>query len=148
MKARGEVISQPTIGDLEARIAKLEALVEQHHPTPRIEMLQPYEIDSLVYSISDLAANYPMRVIGYDLAGRILILTPPDDPCPRSLPLESVRPLKQCPRAQPGPKEAFAGIADDKARAYFSNRRAAQVEAATRPFVAPLPVQRRYLDGH
>ena len=141
-KALGEVISQPTTGELEARIAKLEALVEQHHPTPKLETLQPYPVGTEVYSLQDLEGRNPFTVVGY-LGRRILVRLSPGEP-ERSLPIGSVRPLKECPRAQPSPSQAFAGISDPKAREFFEGRRKAQIDAATKPFTPPIPHQERY----
>lgn len=143
MKKAFEVINRPTIDELETRISALEARLEKLDPSPKIETLQPHPIGASVYSVSDLEARYPIQVVGYDRAGHILVLTNPDDPCPRSLPLASVRTLEECPNAAPTPSQAFAKL-DRKAREFYEGRRAAQIAAKVAPPPPERPKQRRY----
>ena len=143
-KAFAEVISQPTISELEARVAKLEALVEQHHPTPKIEALQPYAIDSNVYSLADPEARYPLRVLGYR-GGRILLITSPGEP-EREFPIESVVPFSKCRNAEINSERAYADMfsgMDPKTREYYEGRRKAQIAAKTGPALPPPPRQQR-----
>ena len=142
-KVLAEVINQPTISELETRISVLEARLEKLDPTPKRETLQPYPIGSQVYSVADLEGRHPLVVRGYDRPGCVLVTVLPGEP-ERSLPIKSVRPLQECPRAQPSPGEAFANMADPKAREFLEGRQKAQIEAATKPFTAPIPEQRRY----
>jgi hypothetical protein len=146
-KVLAEVIDQPTTGELQTRISVLEARIEKLDPSPKIETLEPYLVGSNVYSISDLEGRYPLAVVGYDRGtGRILVLVSPDDAGPRSLPLESVRPLEQCPRAQPTPSQKYEHIADQKLRAELEFREAARFAATTRPASSspPIRAQERY----
>lgn len=148
--ALAEVIDQPATGELVARIsalearnAALEARLEKLDPTPKREKLEPYPVGSSVYSISDLEGRHPLVVRGYDRHGHVLVTVLPGEP-ERELPLESVRPLEQCPRAQPNPSQKFANIADKKAREFLQGREEARIAAITAPFVPPIPKQERY----
>jgi hypothetical protein len=141
-KALAEVDMLQLISELQTRQAAMEARLEKLDPTPRLETREPYPVGSSVYSITDLEARHPLTVRGYDRPGRILVLMSAGEP-ERSLPLESVRPLEQCPRATPTPGQIYAHL-DDKTREYMEGRRTAEIEAKTKPFTPPIPHQQRY----
>jgi hypothetical protein len=144
MKKLAEVGSQEQVlSDLVARVDEMGKRIERIDPTPKLETLQPYPVGTQVYSVADLEGRYPLLVRGYDRPGHVLVTVLPGEP-ERSLPLESVRTLAQCPRATPAPGEAFANITDAKARAFFEGRRKAQIAAATKPFTPPIAAQERY----
>jgi hypothetical protein len=143
-----EVSNQRPEDGLEARIAALEAALasvlerlEKLDPSPRIEDIEPYPIGSEIYSVSDLEGQYPWTVQGYDRRrpGWILVQTPHDGG-PRCLPLASVQPLSKCSRADAN--RVVNEIADPVTREWCRLRRAAEVDAITRP-VSQAELQRR-----
>jgi hypothetical protein len=127
---------------METRQAAIEARLEMLDPTPKLETLQPYLVGTQVYSVADLEGRHPLIVRGYDRPGFVLLTVLPSEP-DRSLPLQSVRPLEQCPRAQSTPAQRFARM-DPKTRAFYEGRETARVAAITAPFVPPIPEQKRY----
>jgi hypothetical protein len=149
-KAVAEVDSRQQLtelGELVERlveqVAAMTVRIEKLDPTPKREKLEPWPVDSNVYSVSDLEGRYPLVVRGYDRHGRVLVTFLPGEP-ERSLPIESVRPIEECSRAQPSPDQAFANVKCPKARAFMVGRRNAQIEAATRPSAPFIPEQVRY----
>ena len=128
------------LSELLRRLSAIEQRLEKLDP-PK-QTLEPYPVLSQVYSVQDLEGRNPFTVIGY-LGRRILVRLSPGEPA-RSLPLESVRRLEECPRAQPTPSQLFAGVKCPKARAEMEGRRQAKIDAITRPFAPPIPHQERY----
>jgi hypothetical protein len=126
---------------LEARLAAVEQRLERIDPRPKIETRQPFRVGDEVFSIVDLEGRNPLRIVGYDENDRVLVLVPGED-WPRALPIQAVRPLSECPRADPA--RALSTIADPAAREFFDGRRRAETEAKTKPFTAPVPQQQRY----
>lgn len=158
-KAIAEVGSQQDISDLVARLGEIEKRItarlddferrlEKLDPTPSLQTREPYEVGSQIYSIVDAYARNPLTIVGYERGtGRILVLMSPGDACPRSLPLESVRPLAKCPNAEPSPEQVHADLyarMDPATRRYWEGRKAAEIAAKVTAPPPPPPKQRRY----
>jgi hypothetical protein len=133
------------LAEVKATQVAILARLERLDPTPKLEVREPYLVGSNVYSICDVEARNPLQVVGYR-SGRILVIVVPGEPA-RELPIESVIPWEKCSRADPDTERAYEAMyarMDPKAREFQKGRRKAQLEAATRPFVPPIPAQERY----
>jgi hypothetical protein len=133
MKKQATETSDLRLQEIESRLAKLD-------PPPAVEVIQPYEIGSTVYSVVDREGTYPFTVMGYDRAGRILVQGE-DDTEPRSWPLASANPLEKCRGAIPG--RVVPQALDLSAKEYWEGKRAAEA-AAKAPAPTPPPKEPKY----
>jgi hypothetical protein len=128
--------SDPRLRDIESRLAKLD-------PQPPIEVMEPYPISSQVFCVADQEASYPLTVIGYEKTRGIrrVLVTVPDDPHSRSMPLVSVQSLEKCKAIKTD--RFVAQIEDPTAREYWEGKRAAEA-AAKAPAPIPPPKEPKY----
>ena len=98
---------------LEARVAAIEATqaailarLEKLDPTPPIAVREPYSVGSTVYSVADLEARYPFKVLGYR-NDRILLVASNGEP-EREWPVESVVTFAKCRNAETNSEQAYA----------------------------------------
>jgi len=136
---------QARVAELEGRLAAAEERLEKLDPTPKIELLEPFPVDSDVFSLIDDDGRYPMKVAGYNhKAGHVLVMVP-GNPGLRAFPIVSVRRFQDCPRALPTSERAYENVKDPKLRAELQERAAARLKDATAEPKGPfIPKQERY----